>query len=153
MKTYSMKASEIDKRWVLIDAENVVLGRLAAIVADRLRGKHKPTFTPHMDCGDHVVIVNAEKVRLTGNKLKDKVYYRHTGYPGGIKSATAGEILEGRFPERVIAKAVERMLPKSKLGRQQLGHLRVYAGPDNPHAAQQPEVLDLAALNPKNKRN
>ena len=153
MKTYSMKASEIDKRWVLIDAENVVLGRLAAIVADRLRGKHKPTFTPHMDCGDHVVIVNADKVRLTGNKLRDKVYYRHTGYPGGIKSATAGEILEGRYPERVISKAVERMLPKSKLGRLQLSHLRVYAGSDNPHEAQQPEVLDVASLNPKNKRN
>jgi|SRR5690606_29413821 large subunit ribosomal protein L13 len=153
MKTYSMKASEIDKRWVLIDAEDVILGRLAAIVADRLRGKHKPTYTPHMDCGDHVVVINAEKVRLTGNKLKDKVYYRHTGHPGGIKEATAGQILGGSHPERVILKAVERMLPKSKLGRQQLTHLRVYAGPDNPHAAQQPEPLDLAALNPKNKRN
>ncbi|MEZ5670115.1 MAG: 50S ribosomal protein L13 [Alphaproteobacteria bacterium] len=153
MKTYSMKASEIDKRWVLIDADGLILGRLAAIVADRLRGQHKPTYTPHMDCGDHVVIVNAEKVRLTGAKLKDKVYYRHTGHPGGIKSATAGEILDGRYPERVILKAVERMLPKSKLGRTQLGHLRVYPGPDNPHAAQQPELLDVAGMNPKNKRN
>lgn len=147
-----MKASEIDKRWLLVDAEDVVLGRLAAIVADRLRGKHKPTFTPHMDCGDHVVIVNAEKVKLTGNKLRDKTYYRHTGHPGGIKSATAGAILEGRHPERVIQKAVERMLPKSKLGRLQLTHLRVYAGPDNPHEAQQPTTLDVGALNPKNKR-
>lgn len=152
MKTYSMKASEIDKRWVLVDAEDAVLGRLAVVVADRLRGKHRPSFTPHMDCGDHVVVVNAEKVRLTGNKRRDKVYYRHTGHPGGIKSATADEILTGRFPERVVQKAVERMLPKTKLGRQQLTHLRVYAGPDNPHVAQQPEPIDLATLNAKNKR-
>ena len=153
MKTYSAKPSEVEAKWWLIDADDVVLGRMAVIIADRLRGKHKPTFTPHMDCGDHVVVVNAEKVRLTGNKLKDKTYYRHTGHPGGIKEATAGAILEGRYPERVILKAVERMLPKSKLGRHQLAHLRVYAGPENPHVAQQPTALDMAALNPKNKRN
>ncbi len=152
MKTYSMKASEIDKRWLLVDADGLVLGRLAALVAGRLRGKHKTTYTPHMDCGDHVIVINAEKVRLTGDKAKNKHYYRHTGYPGGIKSTTAERLLEGRFPERVILKAVERMLPKSKLGRQQLGHLRVYAGNEHPHEAQQPEVLDIAAMNPKNSR-
>jgi large subunit ribosomal protein L13 len=153
MKTYSMKASEIDKRWVLVDAENAVLGRLAVVVADHLRGKHRPTFTPHMDCGDHVVVINAEKVKLTGDKRRQKTYYRHTGHPGGIKAATAEEILSGRFPERVIEKAVERMLPKNALAKKQLAHLRVYAGPDNPHAAQQPEPIDLAALSAKNKRS
>ncbi len=153
MKTYSAKPSEIDKKWFLVDAEGVVLGRLAALVALRLRGKHKPMFTPHMDCGDHIVVVNAEKVRLTGNKRDGKIYYRHTGYPGGIKSRTAGQILEGKHPERVILKAVERMLPRGPLGRQQFGNLRVYAGAAHPHEAQAPEALDLAAMNPKNKRS
>lgn len=152
MKTYSAKSSEVEKKWILIDAENVVLGRLAVIVTNLLRGKGKPTYTPHIDCGDHVVVVNADKVRLTGNKRADKVYYRHTGYPGGIKSRTAGQILESAHPERVVLKAVQRMLPKGPLGRQQLTNLRAYAGPDHPHEAQQPEALDVAALNPKNKR-
>ncbi|MEM9141208.1 MAG: 50S ribosomal protein L13 [Pseudomonadota bacterium] len=153
MKTYSMKASEIEKKWVLIDAQGIVLGRLATIVATRLRGKHKPGFTPHMDMGDNVIIVNAEKVQMTGNKRTEKTYYWHTGYPGGIKSRTADKILDGKHPERVIMKAVERMLPGGPLSRQQMTHLRVYAGGEHPHEAQEPEVLDLAAMNPKNTRS
>ena len=153
MKTYSAKPADIEKKWILIDAEGLVVGRLAAIVATRLRGKHKPTYTPHMDCGDNVVVVNADKAILTGNKLDQKKYYWHTGYPGGIKERTARKVIEGRFPERVVEKAVERMLPRGPLGRQQLGNLRVYAGDEHPHAAQQPETLDIAALNPKNQRS
>ena len=153
MKTYSAKPADIEKKWILIDADGAVLGRLAAQVSMILRGKHKPTYTPHMDCGDNVIVINAEKVRLTGNKLSDKVYYRHTGYPGGIRSNTAGEILEGKFPERVIEKAVERMMTRNRLGRHLMGNLKVYAGPEHPHEAQTPEVLDLATLNPKNKRS
>ena len=153
MKTYSATPSDVVKKWLVIDAEDVVLGRLAVIVATRLRGKHKPMFTPNIDCGDHVVIINAEKVKLTGNKLKNKIYYRHTGYPGGIKQRTAGEIIEGAHPERVILKAVERMLPRGSMGRQQFKNLRVYAGPDHPHEAQDPENLDVAVMNPKNKRS
>ena len=153
MKTYSAKPEDVDRKWFIVDAEDVVLGRLAVIVADRLRGKHKPMFTPHIDCGDNVVVVNAEKVRLTGNKRANKTYYWHTGYPGGIKSRTAEAILDGDHPERVFRKAVERMLPKTKLGRQQISKLKVYAGPDHPHEAQSPEVLDVAAMNPKNKRS
>ena len=152
MKTYSAKPADIERKWVLIDAEGVVLGRLAALVAMRLRGKHKATFTPHMDCGDHIVIVNAEKVRLTGNKLQDKIYYRHTGYAGGIKERTAGQVLNGRFPERVIEKAVERMVPRGPLGRDVMRKLHIYAGGEHPHQAQQPETLDVGAMNPKNKR-
>ncbi len=153
MKTYSAKASEIEKKWFVIDADGLVLGRLASQIARILRGKHKPTFTPHMDCGDNVIVVNAEKVKLTGRKTSDKVYHWHTGYPGGIKQRTAGEILEGKHPERVITKAVERMIPRNRLGRQQMKNLRVYAGPEHPHEAQQPEALDIAAMNPKNKRS
>ena len=153
MKTYSMKASEINKKWILIDAEGIVLGRLASIVANRLRGKHKAAFTPHMDMGDHVIIINADKVQMTGNKRADKTYYRHTGYPGGIRSATAGQILEGKFPERVVMKAVERMLPGGPLSRKQMTHLKVYAGGEHPHEAQEPEVLDLKSMNPKNTRS
>lgn len=152
MKTYSAKPSEIVKNWVLIDAEGLVLGRMASRVANILRGKTKPTFTPHMDCGDHVVIINADKVKLTGKKMSDKIYYRHTGHPGGIKSQTAGQILEGRFPERVIEKAIQRMIPSGPLGRQQMRNLRVYAGTEHPHGAQNPEVLDIASMNTKNKR-
>jgi large subunit ribosomal protein L13 len=152
MKTYSAKPGEVEKKWYVIDAEGVVLGRLASTVANILRGKHKATYTPHIDCGDHVVIINAEKVALTGRKRADKVYYRHTGYPGGIKSATAAEILDGRFPERVIQKAVERMVPKGPLGRAQLRKLRVYPGAEHPHESQQPEVLDFASRNAKNVR-
>lgn len=152
MKTYSMKQSELAKKWFVVDAEGVVLGRLASIIANRLRGKHKPTFTPHMDCGDYIVVVNAAKVRLTGRKVEDRRFYWHTGHPGGIKDRTMGEILGGRFPERVIVKAVERMVPRGPLGRQQMSNLKVYPGPDHPHAAQQPEALDIGAMNAKNKR-
>ena len=152
MGTYSAKPSEIEKKWWLVDAEGLVLGRLAAIVATYLRGKHKPTFTPHMDCGDNIVIINAEKVRLTGNKRTAKTYYWHTGHPGGIKSRTADKILDGAHPERVIEKAVQRMITRGPLGRKQMGNLRVYGGAEHPHEAQLPEALDIAAMNPKNKR-
>ena len=153
MTTYSAKAADVEKKWVLIDATGLVVGRLATIVAMRLRGKHKPTYTPHVDDGDNVVIVNAEKVVLTGRKRENKVYHRHTGFIGGIKEQTAKSILEGRFPQRVVEKAVERMLPRGPLGRRQLGNLRVYAGAEHPHAAQQPEALDIGAMNRKNKRS
>ena len=152
MKTYNAKPSEVEKKWVVIDADGVVLGRLASIVSMRLRGKHLPTYTPHVDMGDNVIVVNAEKVKLTGNKLTDKRFYWHTGYPGGIKDRTIGQLLSGRFPERVIQKAVERMITRGPLGRQQMKNLRVYAGPAHPHEAQQPQVVDVAAMNPKNKR-
>ncbi|HWA30851.1 MAG TPA: 50S ribosomal protein L13 [Rhizomicrobium sp.] len=150
MKTYSAKASEIEKKWVLIDAEGLVVGRLASVIAMRLRGKHKATYTPHMDCGDNVVVINASKVLLTGNKLKDKVYNWHTGYIGGIKYRTADAIMSGKHPERVIEKAVERMLPRGPLGKRQLANLRVFPGAEHKHEAQQPEKLDVAAMNPKN---
>lgn len=152
MKTYSAKVADVEHKWFVVDADGVVLGRLATICAKMLRGKHKPTFTPHVDCGDNIIIINADKVRLTGKKTSDKVYYWHTGYPGGIKGRTAGKILDSAHPERVMMKAVERMLPKTKLGRQQLTKLKVYAGADHPHEAQKPETLDVAAMNPKNKR-
>jgi large subunit ribosomal protein L13 len=150
MKTYSARPSDITKKWVLIDAEGLVLGRLAAIVANRLRGKHKPTFTPHMDTGDHVVIINAAKVRVTGKKLVKKKFFWHTGYPGGIKERTLGDTLGGRFPERAIIKAVERMVPRGPLGRKQMTNLRVYPGAEHPHEPQKPETLDVAAMNRKN---
>lgn len=153
MKTYSMKPAEVEKKWFLVDAEGLILGRMAAIIANTLRGKHKPGYTPHVDCGDNVVVVNAEKIALTGKKLTDKIYYRHTGYPGGIKSRTAGQILGGKKPEEVILKAVQRMLPRNKLARTQLGNLKVYAGPEHPHGAQQPESLDIGSMNSKNKRS
>ncbi|HSF91338.1 MAG TPA: 50S ribosomal protein L13 [Paracoccaceae bacterium] len=153
MKTFSAKPADIDKKWILIDAEGIVLGRLATIVANRLRGKHKATFTPHMDMGDNVIIINAEKIQLTGNKRADKTYYWHTGHPGGIKSRTAGQILEGKFPERVVTKAIQRMLPGGPLSKQQMTNLRVYVGAEHPHEAQNPEVLDLKSMNPKNTRS
>ena len=153
MKTYTAKPAEIEKKWILIDAEGVVLGRLAAIVANRLRGKHKPTFTPHMDMGDNVIVINADKVQMTGAKRDDKKYYWHTGHPGGIKHRTARQILEGAHPERVVEKAVQRMLPGGKLSRQQMTNLRIYAGAAHPHEAQQPEVLDVKSLNSKNTRS
>ena len=152
MRTYSAKPSDIEKKWIMVDAEGLVLGRLASIIAKYLRGKHKPTFTPHMDCGDNVIVVNAEKVKLTGNKRNQKTYYWHTGYPGGIKSRTAAKLLDGDHPERVVTKAVERMITRGPLGRKQMSNLRVYAGTEHPHEAQQPEVLDVAAMNPKNAR-
>jgi len=152
MKTYSAKAADIEKKWVTIDATGLVVGRLASIVALRLRGKHKPSYTPHVDDGDNVIVVNAAKAVLTGRKREKKVYHHHTGFIGGIKDRTAKAILEGRFPERIVEKAVERMLPEGPLGRTQFGNLRVYAGADHPHAAQQPEKLDIASLNRKNTR-
>ena len=153
MKTYNAKASEVTRGWYVIDADGVVLGRLASIVAMRLRGKHKTTYTPHVDCGDNIVIVNAEKVRLTGNKYEDKVFYYHTGHPGGIKERTARQTLESKYPERLIEKAVERMVPRNNLGRAVMRKLHIYAGAEHPHAAQSPKPLDLAAMNPKNKRS
>jgi large subunit ribosomal protein L13 len=153
MSTYSAKPADVVKKWVMIDASGLVVGRLASIVAMRLRGKHKPTFTPHVDDGDNVVIINAAKIVLTGKKRENKVYYHHTGYIGGIKERTARSILEGKFPERVVEKAIEGMLPRGPLARRQLGNLRVYPGPDHPHAAQNPERLDVAAMNPQNKRS
>ncbi len=152
MKTFNAKPSEVQKKWVVIDADGVVLGRLASIVSMRLRGKHLPTYTPHVDMGENVIIINAEKVKLTGNKLRDKVFHWHTGHPGGIKGRTIGQLLSGKFPERVVEKAVERMITRGPLGRQQMKNLRVYAGTDHPHEAQQPEALDVASMNPKNKR-
>ena len=151
MKTYTAKPADIEKKWILIDAEGVVLGRLASIVAMRLRGKHKPTFTPHMDMGDNVIIINADKVQMTGKKREDKVYYWHTGHPGGIKERTARQLLEGRFPERVLEKAVERMIPRGPLGRDQMRALHLYAGTEHPHGGTQPEALDVASMNRKNK--
>jgi large subunit ribosomal protein L13 len=152
--TASLKPSEIEKKWIVVDAENVVVGRLASFIAMRLRGKHRPDYTPHMDCGDHVVVINADKVKLTGRKLEQKTYYWHTGHPGGVKSRTAGKLLSGKFPERVLEKAVERMLPKeSPLARKQLTHLRIYNSPEHPHEAQNPEVVDFAAANAKNVRS
>ena len=153
MKTYSAKPAEVEKKWVMIDAQGLVVGRLASIIAMRLRGKHKPTYTPHVDCGDNVIVVNAEKVVLTGRKLERKVYHHHTGFIGGIKTRSAKSIMEGRFPERIVEKAVERMLPRGPLGRVQFGNLRVYKGPDHPHAAQSPEALDVGSMNRKNKRS
>ncbi|TDQ81333.1 LSU ribosomal protein L13P [Dongia mobilis] len=152
MKTYSAKPAEVVKKWVLIDADGVVLGRLASVIANHLRGKHKPTYTPHVDCGDNIIVINADKVRVTGNKLEDKVFYYHTGHPGGIKERSWGKILGGKHPERLIIKAVERMVPRGPLGRQQMKNLRVYAGTNHPHEGQQPVTLDVAAMNPKNKR-
>jgi len=152
MKSYLAKPAEVQKKWILIDAKGLVVGRLATLVAMRLRGKHLPTYTPHVDCGDNVIIINAAKVVLTGRKREQKVYYHHTNFIGGIKERSAKSILEGRFPERVVEKAVERMLPRGPLGRQQLGNLRVYGGADHPHEAQQPETLDVASMNRKNMR-
>lgn len=153
MQTYSAKPSEVTKKWLIIDAEGVVLGRLASNIAKILRGKHKTIFTPHIDTGDHVVVINAEKVKLTGKKRTNKLYHRHTGHPGGIKTATPEFVLNSAHPERVIEKAVERMMPKeSPLARDQLGKLRVYGGTEHPHEAQKPEIYDFASKNPKNKR-
>jgi large subunit ribosomal protein L13 len=151
MKTFSATLADIDKKWILIDAEGVVLGRLASIVATRLRGKHKASFTPHMDMGDNVIVINADKIQLTGNK-REKPNYWHTGHPGGIKSRTTGQILEGKYPERVVTQAVKRMLPGNRLSRKVMANLRVYAGSKHPHEAQNPDVLDVKSMNSKNTR-
>lgn len=153
MKTFSATPADIDKKWFIIDAEGVVLGRLASIIAFRLRGKHKPSFTPSMDMGDNIIVINADKVQMTGKKRTDKIHYWHTGYPGGIKSRTAGQILEGKFPERLLEKAVQRMLPGGPLSRKQMTNLRIYAGTEHGHEAQNPEVLDVKSMNPKNTRS
>ncbi len=152
MPTHTTKTADIQKKWILIDATGLVVGRLAVIIAMRLRGKHKPTFTPHIDCGDNIVVINAEKIVFTGRKREQKVYMHHTGFIGGIKERSARSILEGRFPERIVEKAVQRMLPHGPLGRAQFGNLRVYKGAEHPHAAQQPEKLDIASMNRKNMR-
>ena len=153
MKTYSAKPAEIEHKWIVVDAEGAVVGRLAAFIATRLRGKHRPEFTPHIDTGDHVIVINADKVVFTGNKYEDKRYYRHTGHPGGIKETSPRKIIEGKFPERVVEKAVERMMPKqSPLARSQMSKLRVYAGAEHPHEAQSPEVIDFKSMNSKNAR-
>jgi large subunit ribosomal protein L13 len=151
MSTFSAKSADIAKKWVMIDAKGLVVGRLASIVAMRLRGKHKPSYTPHTDDGDNVIIINAAKIVLTGRKREKKVYYHHTGHIGGIKERSAKSILEGRFPERVVEKAIERMLPRGPLARRQLANLRVYPGPEHPHEAQKPEMLDVGAMNRKNR--
>ena len=151
MKTFSAKPADIEKKWIIIDAEGVVLGRLASIIAVRLRGKHKPSFTPHMDCGDNVIVINAEKVQMTGKKREENFYW-HTGHPGGIKSRTKAEILEGKHPERVVTQAVKRMLTGNRLSRQIMTNLRVSAGAEHPHEAQSPEVLDVKSMNKKNTR-
>ena len=153
MKTFNLKPTDIEKKWYVVDADGLVLGRLASILANILRGKNKPTYTPHMDCGDHIVVINAEKVRLTGNKRNADIFYWHTGYPGGIKGRSKGQILDGKYPERVVEKAVERMVPRGPLGRKQMTHLKVYKGAAHPHEAQQPVVLDVGSMNPKNKRS
>ena len=154
-KTYSITLKEIDKKWILIDATNLVVGRLASIIANLLRGKHKPTYTPHMDCGDNIIVINAGSVKLTGNKSarKDgKIYYKHTGYAGGIKETTAGKILEGKHPERVLYKAVKRMISRNKLGSTQMSNLYLYSGAEHKHQGQSPELLDVASMNRKNLR-
>ena len=153
MNTYATKASDIERKWYVIDAEGVVLGRLSAEVSKLLRGKHKPSYSPNLDCGDYVIVINADKVKLTGKKLTDKKYFRHTGWIGGIKETTPAKILSGRFPERVVIKAVERMISRNPLGRQQMTKLKVYVGSEHPHTAQNPEVFDIAAKNEKNKRS
>lgn len=152
MKTYSAKPAEVEKKWLLIDADGLVVGRLASLVAARLRGKHKASFTPHIDCGDNIIIVNAEKAVFTGNKRTDKTYYRHTGYPGGIKSITADKVLDGAYPERIIEMAVKRMMPGGPLSRAQLKNLKIYGGSEHAHEAQKPEMLDVGSMNSKNKR-
>ncbi len=153
MKTFSATPADIDKKWILIDAEGIVLGRLASIIAMRLRGKHKASFTPNMDMGDNVIVINADKIQLTGKKRTEKTYWRHTGHPGGIKSRTAEQILEGDHPERVVTKAVQRMLPGNRLSRQLMTNLRVYAGAEHPHEAQSPETVDVKSMNKKNTRS
>lgn len=152
MKTFSIKEKEIEKKWYIIDAKDMVLGRLASLISMRLRGKHKPIYTPHMDCGDSIIVINADKVHLTGNKRKAEKFYWHTGYPGGIKERTFDQILKGKHPERLLLKAVERMITRGPLGRRQMSSLKVYAGDEHPHQAQNPAVIDFSVVNPKNKK-
>lgn len=150
-QTRSIKPAEVEKKWHIIDAEGLVTGRLASIIANILRGKHKPSYTPHVDCGDHVIVINCDKIRFTGNKAETKIYYKHTGHPGGIKETTPAKVLEGAFPERVLEKAVFRMIPRGPLGRDQMRALHLYSGTEHPHDGQSPQVLDVASMNRKNK--
>lgn len=152
MKTYTLKESDLSSEWLLINAEGLVLGRLASIIAKILRGKHKVTYTPHMNCGDHIVVINADKIKLTGKKLDQRIFYWHTGFPGGIKERTSRQVLESKYPERLLEKAVERMIKRGPLMREQMKRLKIYAGVSHPHEAQNPKNLDIAAMNPKNKR-
>lgn len=152
MYTKSISPNDVKQSWFVVDAKDLILGRMSSIIAMYLKGKHKPSYTPHVECGDCIIVVNAEKVALTGNKITDKIFYWHTGYPGGIKQRTMGQILSSKHPERVVEKAVERMLPRGPLGRKILKNLKVYSGPSHPHAAQSPAVLDVAAMNAKNTK-
>ena len=145
-QTKSLRKEDIKKDWLLIDAKGIVLGRLATNVSNILRGKHKSNYTPHLDCGDNVVIINAEKVKLTGKKLDNKIYYRHTGYPGGIKSTNARKILEGKYPDQLVRLAVKRMIPKGPLGRKQLSNMKVYIGEKHPHEAQNPKLFNIQGV-------
>ena len=153
MKTYSAKPADVERRWYVIDADGLVLGRLASFIAMRLRGKHKTTYTPHIDTGDNIIVVNCEKIALTGNKAQNKVFYYHTNHPGGIKERNAGDTLAGAHPERLLEKAVERMITRGPLGRAQMRKLHIYKGPDHPHAAQTPEAVDFGAMHRMNKRS
>ncbi|MCK5444237.1 MAG: 50S ribosomal protein L13 [Rhodospirillaceae bacterium] len=153
MNTYSAKPSEVERKWFVVDADGLILGRMASIISMRLRGKHKPMYTPNIDCGDNIIVINAEKIKLTGRKLTDKEFFWHTGHPGGIKSRTMDKILGGKHPERVVEKAIERMINRSPMGRRQMRKLHVYVGSEHPHTAQNPEVLDIASMNPKNTRS
>ncbi len=151
MKTSFLKPADVEKKWYLIDAEGLILGRLSALIVTRLRGKHRPDYTPHIDCGDQIIVINADKIRVSGRKMTNRIYYRHTGYPGGIKQVNTQEILKGKRPTRLLKEAVRRMLPKeSPLARKQLSDLRIYAGNEHPHTAQQPEKIDIKLLNEKN---
>ena len=150
--TLSLKPAEVSKNWVLIDAEGLVLGRLAAVIAQRLRGKHKPQFTPHVDCGDNIVVINAAKVQVTGKKAEDATFYYHTGFAGGIKGRSIRQRRESKRPGQVLEKAVERMITRGPLQRAQMKHLFIYADAEHPHAGQQPVALDVAGMNAKNKR-
>lgn len=148
--TFSIKPKDVKKQWLLIDAENLIVGRIASRIANILRGKNKPTFTPHVDCGDNIIVINAEKVKFTGKKFQDKTYYYHTGFPGGIKDFTPADLAKRGKEERILKLAVKRMLPKNKLARYQFANLYVYSGPEHPHAGQQPTLYDLAGENAKN---
>jgi large subunit ribosomal protein L13 len=152
LKTYTAKPSEIEKKWWLIDAEDLVVGRLSSIIAKILRGKHKTTFTPNIDCGDYVIVINAEKIKLTGKKYAEKLYYWHTGYPGGIKDRTARQIMEGKHPERILEYAVSRMMSRGPLQRDLMTKLHIYKGNEHKHQAQNPQILDVGAMNRKNKK-
>ena len=151
MLTYSIKSKEIKKKWLMIDVDSLVLGRVASYIANLLRGKHKTTFTPHMDCGDNVIVINAKKVKLTGNKAKKKIYFKHTGFPGGLKETYFENLINSKTPEVIVRKAVERMMSSNALSKKQLSNLKIFAGDKHDHEAQKPELIDFGKLNRKNK--